>query len=111
MPASRAEVSLLFERVSPVSYMQFALVRSFALALVIVAMPVSVAIERSRFGLSLLSIKQNELAAEAAGIDSVAWKLRAIAINGAMASGIGGLYAIVLLVVTPDTVFGLHASA
>ena len=108
------EVSLPFQRESPVSYMQFADQRWYAvvaLALMIVAMLVSVAIERSRFGLSLLSIKQNELAAEAAGIDSVAWKLRAIAVSGAMAGGIGGLYAVVLLVVTPDTVFGLHASA
>ena len=112
--AGLQEVSLPFERVNPASYMQFADQRWYAviaLALMIVATLVSVAIERSRFGLSLLSIKQNELAAEAAGIDSVAWKLRAIAVSGAMAGGIGGLYAVVLLVVTPDTVFGLHASA
>ncbi len=112
--AGLQEVSLPFQRENPVSYMQFSDQRWYAviaLALMIVAMLVSVAIERSRFGLSLLSIKQNELAAEAAGIDSVAWKLRAIAVSGAMAGGIGGLYAVVLLVVTPDTVFGLHASA
>ena len=110
--AGLQEVSLPFERENPVSYMQLADQRWYAviaLALMIVAMLVSIAIERSRFGLSLLSIKQNELAAEAAGIDSVAWKLRAIAVSGAMAGGIGGLYAVVLLVVTPDTVFGLHA--
>jgi branched-chain amino acid transport system ATP-binding protein/branched-chain amino acid transport system permease protein len=112
--AGLQELSLPFERESPVSYMQFADQRWYAviaLALMIVAMLVTVAIERSRFGLSLLSIKQNELAAEAAGINSVAWKLRAIAVSGATAGGIGGLYAVVLLVVTPDTVFGLHASA
>jgi branched-chain amino acid transport system permease protein len=108
------EVSLPLERESPLAYMQFADQRWYAviaLALMIAAMLVSVAIERSRFGLSLLSIKQNEFAAEAAGIDSFAWKLRAIAVSGGMAGGIGGLYANVLLVVTPDTVFGLHASA
>ena len=112
--AGLQEVSLPFERENPLAYMQFADQRWYAvvaLALMIVAMLISVAIERSRFGLSLLSIKQNELAAEAAGIDSVAWKLRAIAVSGGMAGGIGGLYAVVLLVVTPDTVFGLHASA
>ena len=112
--AGMQEVSLPYERISPVSYMQFADQRWYAvvsLALMIVAMLVTIAIERSRFGLSLLSIKQNELAAEAAGIDSLTWKLRAIAVSGAMAGGIGGLYAVVLLVVTPDTVFGLHASA
>jgi ABC-type branched-subunit amino acid transport system ATPase component/ABC-type branched-subunit amino acid transport system permease subunit len=108
------EVSLPFQRENPIAYMQFADQRWYAviaLVLMILAMLVSIAIERSRFGLSLLSIKQNELAAEAAGINSVAWKLRAIAVSGGMAGGIGGLYAVVLLVVTPDTVFGLHASA
>jgi branched-chain amino acid transport system permease protein len=112
--ANLQEVSLPFERERPVFYMQFADQRWYAviaLTLMVAAMLVSVAIERSRFGLSLLSIKQNELAAEAAGINSVAWKLQAIAVSGAMAGGIGGLYAVVLLVVTPDTVFGLHASA
>ncbi len=112
--AGLQEVALPLQRESPVTYMQFADQRWYALialVLMVVAMLVSVAIERSRFGLSLLSIKQNELAAEAAGIDSVAWKLRAIAVSGAMAGGIGGLYAVVLLVVTPETVFGLHASA
>ena len=112
--AGLQEVSLPFQRENPLTYMQFADQRWYAvvaLALMIVAMLISVAIERSRFGLSLLSIKQNELAAEAAGIDSVGWKLRAIAVSGGMAGGIGGLYAVVLLVVTPDTVFGLHASA
>jgi ABC-type branched-subunit amino acid transport system ATPase component/ABC-type branched-subunit amino acid transport system permease subunit len=108
------ELSLPFQRVNPVAYMQFADQRWYAvvaLALMVVAMLLTVAIERSRFGMSLLSIKQNELAAEAAGINSVGWKLRAIAVSGAMAGGIGGLYAVVLLVVTPDSVFGLHASA
>jgi len=112
--AGLQEVSLPFERQNPLAYMQFADQRWYAviaLVLMILAMLVSIAIERSRFGLSLLSIKQNELAAEAAGINSVAWKLRAIAVSGGMAGGIGGLYAVVLLVVTPDTVFGLHASA
>ena len=112
--AGLQEVSLPFQRENPLAYMQFADQRWYAviaLALMILAMLVSIAIERSRFGLSLLSIKQNELAAEAAGINSIAWKLRAIAVSGGMAGGIGGLYAVVLLVVTPDTVFGLHASA
>jgi ABC-type branched-subunit amino acid transport system ATPase component/ABC-type branched-subunit amino acid transport system permease subunit len=112
--AGLQEVSLPFERENPLAYMQFADQRWYAviaLALMLVAMLISMAIERSRFGLSLLSIKQNELAAEAAGINSVAWKLRAIAVSGGMAGGIGGLYAVVLLVVTPDTVFGMHASA
>jgi ABC-type branched-subunit amino acid transport system ATPase component len=68
-------------------------------------------IERSRFGMALLAIKQNEAAAEAAGIDTLAWKLRAIALSGAIAGAIGGFYAVVLLVVTPQSVFGMLVSA
>src|SRR5260221_2624477 len=61
--------------------------------------------------MSLTAIKQNEPAAEAAGIDTLAWKMRAIMLSGAVAAAAGGLYAVVLLVVTPDSVFGVLTSA
>ena len=66
---------------------------------------------RSRFGLSLTAIRQNEPAAEAAGIDTLAWKMKALVLSGALAAAAGGLYAVVLLVVTPDSVFGILTSA
>jgi ABC-type branched-subunit amino acid transport system ATPase component len=68
-------------------------------------------IERSRFGMALLAIKQNEAAAEAAGIDTLFWKLAAISVSGAIASLVGAFYAVVLLVVTPASVFGMLVSA
>jgi branched-chain amino acid transport system permease protein len=68
-------------------------------------------VERARFGMSLLAIKQDEAAAEAAGIDTLAWKLKAITLSGAMAATIGGFYAVVLLIVTPPAVFGMLVSA
>jgi branched-chain amino acid transport system permease protein len=61
--------------------------------------------------LALLAIRQNELAAEAAGINARQWKMRALITSGVMAAAAGGLYACVLLVVTPDSVFGLLVSA
>jgi ABC-type branched-subunit amino acid transport system ATPase component len=76
-----------------------------------VSLLISLAVERSRFGMSLTAIKQNEPAAEAAGIDTLAWKMRAIMLSGAVAAAAGGLYAVVLLVVTPDSVFGVLTSA
>jgi len=82
-----------------------------ALVILVVGLLISLRIERGRFGLSLLAIKQNESAAEAAGINTWLWKMRAIVVSGAIASTVGGLYAIVLLVVTPLTVFGLLTSA
>ncbi len=108
------EVTLPIEREAPGFYMQYADQRIYlamALGLLAIALLISLAIERSRFGVSLLAIKQNELAAEAAGVDTLRWKLRAIMVSGALAAGAGGLYAVILLVVTPQSVFGLVASA
>ena len=68
-------------------------------------------VENSRFGLALLAIRQNELAAEAAGINARRWKMRALVVSGMIAAAAGGLYACVLLVVTPDSVFGMLVSA
>ncbi len=108
------EVALPMKRTAPGWYMQFTDYRVYivvALALLVVALLISLMVERSRFGMSLLAIKQNEPAAEAAGIDTLRWKMRAIVLSGGMAAAAGGLYAVVLLVITPQTVFGMLTSA
>jgi ABC-type branched-subunit amino acid transport system ATPase component/ABC-type branched-subunit amino acid transport system permease subunit len=108
------EVPLPMKRESPAAYMQFSDHRAYvliALALLVAALFVSLKIERSRFGLSLTAIKQNEWAAEASGINALRWKLKAIMVSGAIAAAAGGFYAVVLLVVTPVTVFGMLTSA
>lgn len=108
------EVPLPMKREHPAWFMQFEDQRVYvllALGLLVAAMLVSLWVERSRFGLSLMAIKQNEPAAEAAGIDSLRWKVRAIMLSGAIGSAGGGMYALVLLVVTPATVFGMLVSA
>src|SRR2546421_6994718 len=108
------EVSLPMKRASPAAFMQFKDYRwyvAIALVMLVIAMAISLKIERSRFGLALLAIKQNEPAAEAAGINTLTWKMRAIMVSGAIAAGIGGFYAVVLLIVTPPSVFGMLTSA
>lgn len=108
------EVSLPMQRANPAAYMQFSDNRVYAiiaLVLMILALVLSLRIERSRFGMSLVAIKQNEIAAEASGIDTFRWKLKAIVLSGMVAGGIGGFYAVVLLVVTPPSVFGMLTSA
>jgi branched-chain amino acid transport system permease protein len=108
------EVTFPIERQSPAWYMQFSdylPYMALALALLAAALAISLWIERSRFGVSLLAIKQDELAAEAAGVDTFAWKLRALVLSGALSATAGGLYATVLLVVTPQSVYGLVTSA
>src|SRR5690348_8842888 len=79
------EVALPMKRDAPGWYMQFADYRAYiaiAVGLLVVALAVTLAVERSRFGMSLLAIKQNEPAAEAAGIDTLRWKMRAIMLSG-----------------------------
>jgi branched-chain amino acid transport system ATP-binding protein/branched-chain amino acid transport system permease protein len=108
------EITLPIKRESPIAYMQFGDPRIYtllALAMLLGTILLTLRIERSRFGMALLAIKQNEAAAEAAGINTLAWKLRAIAVSGAIAGAIGGFYAVVLLVVTPQSVFGMLVSA
>jgi branched-chain amino acid transport system ATP-binding protein/branched-chain amino acid transport system permease protein len=108
------EVALPMKREAPAAYMQFSDHRAYvviALAMLIAVMLVSLRIERSRFGLSLTAIKQNEWAAEASGIDTLRWKMKSIMVSGAIAAAAGGFYAVVLLVVTPPTVFGMLTSA
>ena len=108
------EITLPMKREAPALYMQFADQRYYialAVLLLAAALAVNLVIERTRFGLSLLAIKQNELAAQGAGMNPFAWKLKAIVVSGAIAGVVGGFYAVVLLVVTPSTVFGMLASA
>ena len=108
------EVALPKMREAPALYAQFADQRVYmaiALVMMVACMIVSLHVERSRFGMSLLAIKQNDPAAEAAGVNALYWKMLAIMLSAAMAAAAGGLYAVVLLVVTPQTMFGVSASA
>jgi ABC-type branched-subunit amino acid transport system ATPase component/ABC-type branched-subunit amino acid transport system permease subunit len=108
------ELALPMQREHAFAYMQFEDHRFYvwiALAMMIGAMVLTGLIERSRFGMSLVAIREDEAAAEAAGIRTLAWKLKAITLSGALAGAAGGFYAVVLLVVTPPAVFGMLVSA
>ncbi len=100
---------------APAAYMQFhdqmRVYVFIGLGILVLTMMLSRFIEEHRFGKSLLAIKQDETAAEASGINTRAWKLRAITLSGAIAGGIGGFYAVVQLVVTPPSAFGMLVSA
>ena len=108
------EVSLPMKRENPAAYMQFSDQRTYmaiSMIAVVACMIVSMHVERSRFGRSLLAIKQNLPAAEAAGINATRWRMYAMMLSAAMAAMAGGIYAIILLVVTPQSVFGALTSA
>ena len=108
------EMSLPMHRENPALYLAFTDPRFYtlvAVGLLAAAVFTCILVENSRFGLALLAVRQNELAAEAAGIDSKTWKMRALIVSGMIAAAAGGLYACVQLVVTPDSVFGMLVSA
>jgi branched-chain amino acid transport system permease protein len=108
------EVSIPMHRDNPVAFMEFSEPRIYtliAVCLLVAGVTVSLIIESSRFGLALLAIRQNELAAEAAGINARLWKMRSLVVSGMIAAVVGGFYARVLLVITPDSVFGMLVSA
>ena len=94
-------------------YLQFADPRWLtlcALALLLVAVGISLRIQKSDFGESLIAIREDAVAAAAAGIHVQRRKLQAYCVSAAMTAAAGALYASVLYVVTPDSVFGLLVS-
>ena len=108
------ELTSTDEAKSAAAYMQFSDPRIYvllALGLLVAALLISLKVENSRFGMSLLAIKQNEPAAEAAGIDTWRWKMLALMLSGAIAATADGLYAVVQFGVTPGSVFGMLVSA
>ncbi|WP_211880545.1 branched-chain amino acid ABC transporter ATP-binding protein/permease [Plastoroseomonas hellenica] len=108
------EVSLPLIRERGWAFLQFTDYRIYiylALGLLFAAMVAMRLMERSRYGMALTAIKQNEAAAEAVGIDTRRLKLVTIALSGALAGAIGGFHAVILLVVTPEAVFGMLISA
>src|SRR5207302_9301726 len=108
------ELALPMKREAPLLYMQFEDQRFYvllALGLLVAALLISLKVEISRFGMSLMAIKQNEPAAEAAGINTWRWKMLALMLSGAISAIAGGLYGVVMLVVTPEAVFGMLVSA
>jgi branched-chain amino acid transport system permease protein len=108
------EMSLPMHREHPAAFLEFTDPRLYtvvSVGLLIFGVFTCMLVENSRFGLALLAIRQNELAAEAAGINTRLWKMRALVVSGMIAASAGGFYACVLLVVTPDSVFGMLVSA
>lgn len=99
---------------APLMFMHFEDQRIYAglsLALLIAVLSLALRVERSAFGISLRAIGENEPAAEAAGVNTLRLKMKAIVLSGALAGLAGGFYAIILLVVTPTAVFGMLTSA
>jgi branched-chain amino acid transport system permease protein len=77
-----------------------------ALVLVALAMVLTRAIERRRFGAYLIAVRENEAAARALGVDALRVKLQATVISAALTGLAGALYAQYFLFVDASIAFG-----
>ncbi len=75
--------------------------------LVVAGIAVTWLVERSAFGLKLLSIREDELAADAMGVDTTRAKLAAFVIASIFPAVAGGLYAWRLSYIDPSSAFPL----
>jgi branched-chain amino acid transport system permease protein len=81
-----------------------------ALGLMVLTTAVAAVIERSRLGVHLQALREDEEAAEALGVDTFRVKLVAIVLSGAL-TGLGGaFYANYLFSLQPNAVFGVPLS-
>jgi branched-chain amino acid transport system permease protein len=81
-----------------------------ALALMLVATLTAWAIERRRFGAYLAAIREDEVAAEALGVNAFKYKMLAMIVSSFL-TGLGGtFYAFYLFSLQPNTLFGIPLS-
>lgn len=67
-------------------------------------------IEKSKFGLGLMAIRQNENAAESLGVNTAFLKLKAFVLSAFITGIAGGIYAIYMTYIHPSTVFDVYTS-
>ena len=75
------------------------------LALMVVTIVVAYAIGHSRFGVRLNAIREDEVAAEALGINTTFYKLAAFTLSGVFPAVAGGIQAYKVLYIDPPSVF------
>jgi len=77
------------------------------LALMVIAILVSLAIRRSKFGLGLIAIREEEGKADGSGVNTSLYKILAFAISVSFAGAAGALHAQYLNYIDPDLAFEL----
>ena len=107
------ELSVPYIRENGAWHLQFADPRSLGyVAAVLFALTTAVAawVDRSPLGARLKAIRDDKPAAEAAGVDTRLVKTQGFVLSAVIAALAGVIYSNVLLVVTPEAVFGLRTS-
>ena len=80
----------------------------YMLFLAAVATATAAWVERSKLGLGLMAIRQNEQVAEAAGVDTTRLKLTALVLSAGLVGAVGGVYGYLRSYVSPEIVFDLN---
>jgi len=108
-PITGAGVGTLVKLDLHVAALQFQTRAAFywmILALVAIALIVTRLIERSRFGVWLIAVRENEDAATALGVNATAIKLTAIVISGAITAAAGCFYVQYFLFIDAGLAYG-----
>lgn len=80
------------------------------LALVALVLVLTRVLERSRFGIWLIAVRENEDAAKALGVDATAVKLGAMVLSGAITAAAGAFYAQYFLFIDAGIAYGTWIS-
>lgn len=80
------------------------------LAITLLTILVAIWIERSKFGLGLRSIRQDEDSAETQGVNATQLKIGAFIISAFLAGIVGGIYAYYRTYIHPDFIFDISIS-
>jgi branched-chain amino acid transport system permease protein len=80
------------------------------LGLLAAALLVVILLIRSTPGLFILAVRENEPAAEAAGVSSTRYKITAVALSAALTAVGGGFYLMFYFFIDPDIAFGARLS-
>jgi branched-chain amino acid transport system permease protein len=89
----------------PVSY-DPALTYYLAFSLAAFCVSTNFALSRSRVGLALVCIRDDEDVADGTGVPILRYKILALAISAAFAGTVGAIFAWFLIFINPDSVFG-----
>jgi branched-chain amino acid transport system permease protein len=81
-----------------------------ALGLLLLATAVAWIMERRRFGIYLTAIREDEIASEALGVDTLRYKLLAMALSSFLTGLAGAFYAYRYSSLQPNAVFGIPLS-
>jgi branched-chain amino acid transport system permease protein len=77
------------------------------LALAVAVLLTSIAFARSRFGLSLIAVREDEAAAEGLGVNTVLVKVAAFVISAFFAGAAGGIHATFVHYIDPNSAFDI----